>query len=166
MAARTTLLPTSSLGAQAYSDPLLECPPAPSEADWDRPFAGLHCAALTEPGPSGTRGEHITDLLNVPRRVHANKIHAALFALFCRILGRLCWQRKIKPRPIKMGELLRSAYANQQQVVLRSKTLRMHQWGIRPNGRLRRAMSVAWHHRAHGGGWLPGTAGGDRPGPQ
>ena len=37
-------------------------------------------------------------------------------------------------RPIKMGELLRSAYAkqlvNQHKVILRSKVLRMHQWGI------------------------------------
>ena len=30
-------------------------PPAPPEADWDLPFAGLHFAALTAPGPSGTR---------------------------------------------------------------------------------------------------------------
>ena len=97
---------------------------------------------------SGTRAEHITDLLNVPRRVHANKIHVAVSAL-CRISAgslppaarwltrtRLCWQRKKngKPWPFKMGELLRSAYAerlvNQQQVVLRSKALRMHQCGI------------------------------------
>ena len=37
-------------------------------------------------------------------------------------------------RPIKMGELVRSAYAkqlvNQHKVILRSKVLRMHQWGI------------------------------------
>ena len=48
---------------------------------------------------------------------------------------RLCWQRKKsgKPRPIKMGELLRSAYAkrlvNQHQLTHRSKVLRMHQRG-------------------------------------
>ena len=62
----------------------LEPLPAPPEADWDQPFAGLHFAALTAQGPFGTRAEHITDLLNVLRRVHA-KIHAALSALFCRI---------------------------------------------------------------------------------
>ena len=49
---------------------------------------------------------------------------------------RLCWQRKKnrKPRPIKMGELLRSASAtrlvNQHQVTRRSKVLRMHKWSI------------------------------------
>ena len=69
--------------------------------------------------------------------------------LFCRISAgalplaarwltrtRLCWQRKKngKPRPIKMGEFLRSAYAkrlvNLSQVHLRTKTLHMHQWGV------------------------------------
>ena len=92
-------------------------------------------------------------MLGVPRRVHANKLHTALSALFCRIFAgalpsaarwltrtRLCWQRKKngKPKPIKMGELLRSAYAkrlvNQHQVTLRSKVLRMHQWGISLQG--------------------------------
>ena len=49
---------------------------------------------------------------------------------------RLCWQRKKhgKPRPVKMGDILRSAYAqrlvNQHQVIPRSKVLRMHQWSI------------------------------------
>ena len=117
-------------------------PPALPESTWDRPFSGLHYAALTAPGPTGTRPEHITDLFNVPRRV-------ALSALFCKISAgalppaarwltrtRLCWQRKKngKPRPIKMGEFLRSAYAkrlvNLSQVHLRTKTLHMHQWGV------------------------------------
>ena len=53
-----------------------------------------------------------------------------------RTCTRLCWQRKKngKTRPIKMGEFLCSANArrlvNQHHVVLRSKALRMHQWGI------------------------------------
>ena len=143
------LLPTSNLGSSAHCDPHLAPPPALPDCTWDRPFSGLHYAALTAPGPTGTRPEHITDLLNVPRRIHANKIHAALSALFRGISGgtlppaarwltrtRLCWQRKKngKPRPIKMGEFLRSAYAkrlvNLSQVHLRTKTLHMHQWGV------------------------------------
>ena len=143
------LLPISELGSAAHSDPHLAPPPALPESTWDRPFSGLHYAALTAPGPTGTRPEHITDLLNVPRRIHANKIHAALSELFRRISAgslppaarwltrtRLCWQRKKngKPRPIKMGEFLRSAYAkrlvNLSQVHLRTKTLHMHQWGV------------------------------------
>ena len=62
------LLPTYSQGAQAHCDPQLDPPPAPPDVDWDRPFAGLRCAALAAPGSTRTRPEHITDLLNVPRR--------------------------------------------------------------------------------------------------
>ena len=60
------LLPTSELGSAAHCDPHLAPPPALPESTWDRPFSGLHYAALTAPGPTGTRPEHITDLLNVP----------------------------------------------------------------------------------------------------
>ena len=93
-----------------------------------------------------SRAENITDLQDVLRRVHANN---GLSALFCRISAgslppaarwltrtRLCWQRKKngKLRPIKMGELLRSANAkrlvNQHQVIPRSKVVRMHQWSM------------------------------------
>ena len=70
------LLPTSSLGGQAHNDPLLEPPPPPPGEDWDRPFTGLHYASLAAPGPTGIRAEHITDMLSVPRRLHANKLHA------------------------------------------------------------------------------------------
>ena len=59
-------------------------PLPPPGQDWDRPFAGLHHAALTVPRSTGTRAEHSADMLGVPRRVHANKLHAALSALFCR----------------------------------------------------------------------------------
>ena len=79
-------------------------------------------------------------MLGVPRRIHANKLHAALSAVFCQTSAgtlppaarwltrtRLCWQLK------KMGELLRSACAkrlvNQHQVTLRSEVLRSHRWG-------------------------------------
>ena len=71
----TTGLASSML---SFEESEAGCTPIPPEADWDRPFDGLHYAALTAPGFCGTRAEHIIDLLNVPRRVHANKIHAAL----------------------------------------------------------------------------------------
>ena len=102
--------------------PLLEPPPPPHGKDWDRPFAGLRCAALTAPGRTGTRIKRITDMLNEPGWVHANKIHAVLSALLCQISAgtlpsaarwltrtRLCWQRKKigKPSPTEMAELLR-----------------------------------------------------------
>ena len=166
------LLPTSNLGPSAHCDPHLAPPPAPPECTWDRPFSGLHYAALTAPGATGTRPEHTTDLLNVPRRIHANKIHAALSALFCRISAgtlppaarwltrtRLCWQRKKngKPRPIKMDEFLRSAYAkrlvNLSQVHLRTKTVHMHQWGVNSAGGVRSLVSLARHGRTSRAQW-------------
>ena len=61
------LVATSSATAQAHCDLQLD-PPAPPDEDGDRPFAGLHCACLTAPGPTRTRPEHIADLLNVSRR--------------------------------------------------------------------------------------------------
>ena len=49
---------------------------------------------------------------------------------------RLCWQRKKKgkPRPIQMGEVLRSAYAkhlvHKHRGRLQVTCLKMHQWGV------------------------------------
>ena len=40
------LLPTSNLGSAAHCDPHLAPPPALPESTWDRPFSGLHYAAL------------------------------------------------------------------------------------------------------------------------
>ena len=39
-------------------------------------------------------------------------------------------RRTVKPRPIKTGEFLRSAYAKRLVNYLRTKTLHMHQWGV------------------------------------
>ena len=114
--------------------------------------------------PSGTRHGHA-------QRASTDSCHAALLAVFCQIsagtlppaarwLTRmlLCWQRKTngKPRPIKVGELLRSAYAkrlvNQHQVILRSPAHApahapvVHQLAWR----LRGPLPLARHHRALG----------------
>ena len=77
-------------------------------------------------------------------------------------------RRQGRPRPIKMGEFLRSAYAkrlvNLSQVHLRTKTLRMHQWGVNLPG----ACEALCHWR---GTIEPlvlngdRAAGGGRPGP-
>ena len=119
--------------------------PDPAE---NSPLKGVRYAALTAPGPSGTRPEHIRDMLSVPRRRDANQLLRALAqihkAMDERRLSdaarwltrtRLCWQRKKnnKPRPIKMGEFLLSCYAkrvvNTHRVRLRTTFLGMHQWG-------------------------------------
>ena len=99
----------------------------------------------------------VTDLLNVLRRVHVNKIRAVLSSLFCSISdGMLPFHgppagsragsgSKMVNRGPSRSELLRSAYAkqlvNQHQVVLRSKALRMHQWSISLPG----ACEALWH---------------------
>ena len=64
-------LRTSSLAKQAYCDPRLEPPPSPPEEDWDMLFAGLHYAALTAPGPTGSRRASCKQLVNQ----HEDKPH-------------------------------------------------------------------------------------------
>ena len=54
-------------------------PPAPPEADWTCPSLAFTLL------PSPRRAPLALALLNVPRCVLANKIHAALSALFCRM---------------------------------------------------------------------------------
>jgi hypothetical protein len=122
---------------------------AASFSPGEGPLKGVRYSALTGPGPSGTRPEHITDMLSVPRRADSNKLHRALAMVYAAIehgalppdarwiaRTRLSWVRKKtgKPRPIKMGEFLRSAYAkslaHKHQGKLRKKLLDMHQWGV------------------------------------
>ena len=72
----------------------------------DSPLKGVRFATLTAPGPSGTRPEHISDMLAVPRKADANRLLKALArfqaAVNLRSLPdemrwitrtRLCWQR-------------------------------------------------------------------------
>ena len=92
----------------------------------DSPLKGVKYSALVGPGPTGCRPEHFRDMLSVPRRADANRLLRALSTFHkcidsgslpdaCRFITRtrLMWQRKKngKPRPIKMGEVLRSCYA-------------------------------------------------------
>ena len=121
--------------------------PLPSHCDG--PLKGVRYASLTAPGPSGTRPEHISDMLSVARRTDANKLQRALAMIYAAADSgvlptearwltrtRLCWQRKKtgKPRPVKMGEFLRSAYAkkliSRHKSKLRKVFLGMHQWGV------------------------------------
>ena len=69
------------------------------------PWIGLSLACTMVPsrppaGHTGTRAEHITDMLSVLLRFHANKLHAALSALFCWIspgMALLKTSPKLKP---------------------------------------------------------------------
>ena len=88
-------------------------------------------------------------MLSVPRKRHANRLLRALAKVYAAIDAgalpddarwltgtRLCWQRKKtgKPRPIKMGDVLRSAYAkhlvHKDRSRLQATFLEMHQWGV------------------------------------
>ncbi len=118
----------------------------PSGSD---PLDGVHYAKLTAPGPSGFRAEHLKEMLGVRRRAEAQSLRLSLARLHeclrrkaapnaLRWLPRtrLCWQKKKtgKPRPIKMGELLRTCYAKRfakkHMPKLRKGFRQAHQWGI------------------------------------
>ena len=127
------LLPTSGNPHRALATPFPWTPMSADDAQQaaafsldDGPLKGVRYASLTAPGPSGTRPEHISDMLSVARRTDANKLQRALAMIYAAVDSgalptearwltrtRLCWQRKKtgKPRPAKMGEFLRSAYA-------------------------------------------------------
>ena len=112
------------------------------------PLKGVRYSKLTAPGPSGFRAEHLKEMLGAPRRAEAKGLRDSL----CRLREcirkkeapnalrwitrtRLCWQSKKngKPRPIKMGELLRSSYAKRyskaHMPLLRRHFRKCHQWG-------------------------------------
>jgi hypothetical protein len=97
------------------------------QSNADHPLAGVRFAALKAPGPSGTRPEHLSELLGIHRRRVANRLLRSLGMLLDVISegglseeGRwIARSRTIfiekktgaDPRPIKIGEVLRAASA-------------------------------------------------------
>ena len=132
------------------------------------PLKGARYGALTAPGPSGMRAEHLKKMLSCPRRSAANSLTRSLARLHGAIdrrelpeamrwltRSRLFWQKKKsgKPRPIKMGELLRSTYAKR----LSAK----HMQVLRPTLRTIYASVGRWHPWcSRGHGTLEGNSGG------
>ena len=134
------LLPTSS-PAQAHSDPALEPPPLPPGEDWDRPFTRLHYAALTAPGPTGTRAEHVTTC----SACLDGSMPTCSTQRFWRCSARSLLARFLPPRDGShardfAGSARKMASqdpSSQRQAARQSapghpslKVLRMHQWGI------------------------------------
>ena len=88
---------------------------------------GVKSAALKAPGPSGTRPEHISELIGIRRKRTANKLLRSLGALLDQIeQGSLSensrWITRSRsifvgkkagkdPRPLKIGEVLRATAA-------------------------------------------------------
>ena len=117
------------------------------------PLKGMQFGALKAPGPSGMRPEHLSELMAVRRRV-ANKVMQGLGALMKRTRqGELCeearwvtFSRTIfiskkggkAPRPIKVGELIRSVAAratlNKNEKQLRMLLARSNQFGVAVSG--------------------------------
>ena len=113
------------------------------------PCLGVRYGKLVGPGPTGFRPEHLKEMLAVPRLREALSLQKALNRLHYTMLRgeladsmrwltrtRLCWQKKKNgiPRPIKIGELLRSSYAKRTvhrfRRSLRPTLLNMRQWGV------------------------------------
>ena len=154
------LHPPAADGATALASPASAAVPPADDAggseDLPHPLKGIRVAALKAPGPSGTRAEHVSELLGVSRKRIATRLMASLQRLLRTIeSGALCeearWLVRTRtfflekkpgdfqlpdavPRPIKVGEFLRAAaskrIAASGAAALRPLLLRMRQWGI------------------------------------
>ena len=140
----------------AQDGPLQPPPQEPdisAEADED-PLRGVRFGTLKAPGPTGLRPEHIAELLAVRRRRTARRLRRTLGLLLDAIASgsvveegrwltysRLIYLQKKRgelildtPRPIKVGEVLRSAAAKRtlrkHEQTLLPTLIRMRQYGV------------------------------------
>ena len=151
------LLPKSEAAGHALA-PQREAPPrqpvsnlrAPTGQDGEEdnhPLKGVRYTALTAPGPSGMRPEHAKEMLSIRRRPLVNRALRALAAfqevaaagslgLHSRwiLRTRLVYLKKRgsdTPRPVRIGEFLRSCMAKRllraAAPALRKKLLDMNQ---------------------------------------
>eukprot|EP00973_Karenia_brevis_P052651 7314478-Karenia_brevis.AAC.1 len=120
----------------------------------EHPLQGVRFSAMTAPGPTGTRPEHASDCFAVRKKRLVTRFKRALLKVqemeekgllpnHARWLlrTRLVFLEKPssnKPRPIRVGEFLRAAFAKRLMrreghalwPVFRS----MHQWGVQMPG--------------------------------
>lgn len=120
------------------------------------PLEGVRFAALSGPGPSGMRPEHIRDMLNCGRRRISNRLLRALQVTEALAAGgdlpdawrwmldsRLAYIKKKRsstPRPIRVGEVWRRLVAkwllHKHVPTVRKCMLEHHQYGVSvPGGR-------------------------------
>lgn len=142
--------PISTSDSLRPDRPQFSNPARHDAGDDDWPLKGVRYSALTAPGPSGMRPEHLKELLGVRQRAASNRLLRSLArvheAFASGNLGtsarwllrtRLVWIKKKlgpAPRPVQIGEVLRTSYAKHivraHESSLRPKLLSMRQWGL------------------------------------
>lgn len=120
----------------------------------DHPLKGVRYAACTAPGPSGTRPEHAKEAFGIRQKALARRLARAMLkvqqlAQAGRLPEDARWLTRTRlvflakpgsdvPRPVRMGEFLRSS-ASKKLMRLAAPRLRtvfrqMHQWGVEMPG--------------------------------
>jgi hypothetical protein len=151
---RADALSARPAAASEQSQPQLQpaqASPGGSAVEQDEhPLSGVRFAALTAPGPTGTRAEHAKELLSCHNRRMANRLCRAMAGVQRKIrdgdlIAEAGWIKSTRlvllakkgsatPRPVRVGEFLRGAVAKrlQRQAAPRlRRTLRSyHQWGV------------------------------------
>ena len=116
----------------------------------DHPLRGVRFAALSAPGPSGARPEHLKEMLSSNRRALSNRLLGLVGRLMTAakrgelpavarwiLRSRLIFIKKkasTKPRPIRVGEFWRRSIAKkivrQEETSLRKQMLEARQFGV------------------------------------
>ena len=124
------------------------------EEDNKHPMAGVRYGALTAPGPTGTRPEHAKEAFSVKQKTIARRLARALSKFQTMVTNgdlsqELKWLKRTRlvyiekkgsatPRPVRIGEFLRSSNSKRIQKAaapqLRKTFRDMHQWGIEMPG--------------------------------
>ena len=145
------LLPDRQQGARA---PVLQAEgrpqPAQESQEVPKPLDGVHFARLSAPGPSGSRPEHLRDMLSCNRRRVVNRLLRALHATESMaadgslpeawrwiLESRLVFIAKKKgpaPRPVRVGELWRRMIAkfllHKSRAKIKQRMLAANQFGV------------------------------------
>ena len=125
-----------------------------SNVEFEHPLEGIHYRPITAPRPTGTRPEHAKEALGIRQKAIARKLARSMRdvqqmairgELPCEARWltrtRLCYLKKKgshKPRPVRIGEFLRSSTAKKTMrkaaIGLRPICRKMHQWGVEMPG--------------------------------
>ena len=145
------LLPTSSRPGRALAAPVADGAHAAGEPPlWTSALSGVRFGAMSAPGPSGMRPEHLREITSIRKRPLVNKLLRALseFAEMARqgtlpptarwiLHSRLVYLRKKSgpaPRPIRVGEFWRRFAAKRLVHMfsdrLQQLFLRARQYGV------------------------------------